>query len=83
MKIIAGLKMPYEKQDQVAQNLGRRANLGTTEKLFFRAFKGKYSLIRASKENTHLQELQRKIFNYKSFKGKYSLIRAFKENTFL
>ena len=34
MKIIAGLKMPYEKQDQVAHILGEGANLGTTEKLF-------------------------------------------------
>ena len=55
MKIIAGLKMPYEKLDQVVQNLVAGANSGTTEKLFFsRAFTGKYSLIRASKENTHL-----------------------------
>ena len=55
MKTIAGLKMRYEIQDQVAQILGKWANLGTTEKLFFsRAFTGKYSLIRGSKENTHL-----------------------------
>ena len=55
MKTIARLKKPYEKQDQVAQILGEGANSGTTEKLFFsRAFTGKYSLIRASKGNTHL-----------------------------
>ena len=35
MKIISGLKMPYEKQDQVAQILWEGANSGTTEKLFF------------------------------------------------
>ena len=55
MKIIAGLKMPYEKLDQVVQNLVAGANSGTTEKLFFsRVFTVKYSLIGASKENTHL-----------------------------
>ena len=65
MKIIAELKMPCEKQDQVAQILVEGANSGTTEKLLFlsnlqrkiltyKSFKGKYSLIRASKENPHL-----------------------------
>ena len=47
--------MPYEKQDQVDQILGEGANSGTTEKHFFsQAFTGKYALLRASKENTHL-----------------------------
>ena len=75
MEIIAELKMPFEKQDEVAQILWEGANSGTTEKLFFsRAFTGKYSLIRSSKE---------KILTYKSFKRKYSLIRASQENTHL
>ena len=46
MKIIAGLKMPYEKLDQVVQNLVAGANSGTTEKLFF--------FLGSSQENIHL-----------------------------
>ena len=45
MKIIAGLKMPYEKLDQVVQNLVAGANWGTSEKLFF---------LESSQENIHL-----------------------------
>ena len=57
MKIIAGLKMPYEKLDQVVQNLVAGANWGTSEKLFF---------LESSQENIHLKELQRKVLTYKS-----------------
>ena len=55
MKIIAGLKMPYEKQDQVAQIRGQiRALLRSFffssphRKIFaYKSLKRKYSLIRA------------------------------------